>query len=151
MKAVLIQPITKILIALVVLTVMLVGTSFATLLASSAYAASVTHVAPKRTNGCVSGHPCVTIFATDVNVRAIESANNCVDFPSRACRVIDHLAGGGEKVEAFCQQRGERITDGNNSSNYWTSMDGDNGNGGWVSNVFIVGGAKISGVPDCPQ
>jgi hypothetical protein len=117
-------------------------------LTPAAHAASTTHAIPARANNCVSGAPCVTVWATNVNVRDWRPGN-CLSFPSTNCPVVDHLAGGHETVEAVCQQPGQTITADGITNNWWMDIFGDNGQLGWASNIFIVGGQKIAGVPDC--
>lgn len=114
----------------------------------SVHAASTSHAIPARSNNCGGGWSCVTIWATNVNVRS-EGPGNCFTFPSTSCPVIDHLAGGGETVAAFCQQQGQTITADGITNNWWMDLFGDNGQEGWTSNIFIVGGQTIAGVPIC--
>lgn len=116
--------------------------------APAAHAASAIQMAPARQNACVGGLPCVTIWATNVNVRDPFSGN-CLGFPSTSCSVIDHLAGGNERVEAACQEPGQTITVDGITNNWWMLLFGDNGSEGWTSNIFIVGGTTIAGVPNC--
>lgn len=114
--------------------------------APAAHAASVTPAA--RPNTCQSGWPCVKIWATQVNVRNW-TPDHCLSYPSTSCPVIGTLAGGGEHVIASCQQPGQTITYDGYTSRWWMFLKADNGRWGFSSNVFIVGGAHISGVPDC--
>jgi len=114
--------------------------------APAAHAASVTPAV--RHNTCRTGQPCVKIWATQVNVRDW-ATDNCLSYPSKSCPVIGTLAGGNERVIASCQQPGQTINYDGYTSRWWMFLKADNGNWGYTSNVFIVGGAHISGIPDC--
>ncbi len=127
---------------------LLIGTLLTVMLSIAAFAAApAAHAAPTmnaipaaRSNQCVSTFPCVTIWATNVNVRSCASTN---------CSKVGTLAGGNERVVAFCQKQGQTVTADGITNNWWMNLVADNGNVGWSSNIFIVGGQKIANVPNC--
>ncbi|MGW4439190.1 peptidase M23 [Streptomyces sp. NPDC004596] len=90
----------------------------------------------------------VYVWGTSVAVRAYESANNCWNYPSTSCRLLGRVT----KVsgQATCQKQGQSVTAEGTTNDWWTFLD-PNGSvpGGWVSNIYIQGGHKIDGVPDC--
>ncbi|MFD4540035.1 peptidase M23 [Streptomyces bauhiniae] len=90
----------------------------------------------------------VYVWGSNVAVRAYESANNCLNYPSISCRLLGRVT----QVygEATCQKRGQTVNAEGITNNWWTFLD-PNGSvpGGWVSNIYIRGGQKIEGVPDC--
>jgi hypothetical protein len=110
--------------------------------------APAAHASSKNACNPKLPHNCVTIWATQVNVR-YDASGTCLTYPSTSCKVVGTLAGGDEKVYAICQQPGQTITYDGYSSKWWMDLYADNGVQGWTSNVFIVGGAKISGIADC--
>jgi len=126
-----------------------VSLAFAPLTFTSSTAHAATASPASDNNACSPyDYACVTVWATNVNVRDCTQGGD-VTYPSTACLVVDRLAGGGESVGAVCQQAGQTITYDGYSSNYWTQLVGDNGIAGFTSNVFLVGGVTISGVPFC--
>lgn len=90
----------------------------------------------------------VYVWGTNVAVRAYESTNNCMNYPSTSCRLLGRVT----QVygQATCQKKGQSVTAEGITNNWWTFLD-PNGSvpGGWVSNIYIQGGQKITGVPDC--
>jgi len=101
-------------------------------------------------NACVSGQPCVTVWATDVNVHNCSlSTGYDFSYPETACPVYGTVAGGNEQIWALCQQPGQTITYDGYTNNYWMVVKADNGQEGFISNIFIAGGQTISGVPFC--
>lgn len=57
--------------------------------------------------------------------------------------------GPGELI-ARCQMKGDRVTDPAGTSEWWSFVSLPTGSDElWISNVFLKGGEKIDGVPDC--
>ncbi|EGX54863.1 hypothetical protein SZN_35792 [Streptomyces zinciresistens K42] len=82
----------------------------------------------------------VYVWATDVNVRS---------EPTSASPRLGVLST--TWLDAVCQKQGQFVNDpavGSNS--WWTAVMLFGGSDvGWVSNLYIQGGEKIAGVPDC--
>src|SRR5690349_7332657 len=77
--------------------------------APAAYAASATSQAPSsRPNVCFPNQPCVTIWATHVNVRN-GPPMSCFHHPAINCQIQGTIAGGGERIGASCQQPGQTV------------------------------------------
>jgi len=79
----------------------------------------------------------VRVWANGVNVRA---------SPSSHAAVVGSVSQA--TLSAICQQQGENVNHQGKSNNWWTKVNA-NGKTGYVSNLFIVGGHTISGVPSC--
>lgn len=114
----------------------------ATLVCSAFTAAPEAHAAPAGSCGYY-GICIVTVWATDVNVRSCLNTNNTL------CPVIGTVAGGNENIVAFCQNIGTTVTYGGYTNPWWMEVIADNGQTGWMSNIFIVGGITIDGIPNC--
>jgi hypothetical protein len=89
------------------------------------------------------GDPALTdvyIWATDVNLRARPDTSSTV-LAVRSRYWLD----------AVCQTQGQYVEDpavGGNS--WWTAVQEYAGSDiAWVSNLYLRGGEKIAGVPDC--
>ncbi|WP_320780704.1 peptidase M23, partial [Streptomyces sp. CRN 30] len=89
------------------------------------------------------GDPALTdvyIWATDVNLR---------DRPNTSSNVL--AVRSRYWLDAVCQTQGEYVEDpavGGNS--WWTAVQEFAGSDiAWVSNLYLRGGEKIDGVPDC--
>ncbi|MFE0206737.1 peptidase M23 [Streptomyces sp. NPDC058985] len=115
-----------------------------TALAAAAFAvgglAGTAQAAPVAPSG---GDPALTdvyIWATDVNLRQHPTRNSNV-LAVRSTYWLD----------AVCQKRGEYVHDpavGGNS--WWTAVQEFSGSDiAWVNNLYLRGGEKIAGVPDC--
>lgn len=76
------------------------------------------------------------LWGTDINVRA---------GTSTAAAKVGTLPGPG-LINVECQSRGDLVTYGTGTSEYWSKVPSV---GGWISNVFIRGGAVIDGIPAC--
>ncbi|TXS49282.1 peptidase M23 [Streptomyces sp. uw30] len=125
---------------------------YATVLAVAALsvgtlAATAAEAAPGADSSAVAaannGDPTLTdvyIWATDVNLRSQPSK----DSPRLAVRSQYWL-------DAVCQTQGQYVYDpavGGNS--WWTAVQEFAGSDiAWVNNLYIRGGEKIEGVPDC--
>ncbi len=110
-------------------------------LATSAEAAPVSHSATAAVAS--DGDPALTdiyIWATDVNLRSQPTTAS----PRLAVR-SQHW------MDALCQKQGQFVNDpaiGGNS--WWTAvMEFPGSDVAWVNNLYIRGGEKIAGVPDC--
>ena len=99
-----------------------------------------------RANATSATVKSVYIWATDVNVRAFITAHDCNNYPSTSCPVVGQFST--EWVTPDCQTPGQLINYGGYSNNWWTYVSRGS-IGGWVNNIFIQGGQKIAGVPDC--
>ncbi|CAL9656667.1 hypothetical protein SUDANB176_06820 [Streptomyces sp. enrichment culture] len=89
------------------------------------------------------GDPTLTdvyVWATDVNLR---------EQPTRQSNVL--AVRSRYWLDAVCQTRGERVTDPAVGTNdWWTAVQEFAGSDiAWVSNLYLRGGQKIEGVPDC--
>ncbi|NEC86153.1 peptidase M23 [Streptomyces sp. SID12501] len=116
-------------------------------LATSAEAAPDTRASALNASTAVSaandGDPDLTdiyIWATDVNLRSQPTSAS----PRLAVRSQYFM-------DAVCQKQGQFVNDpavGANS--WWTAvMEFGGSDVAWVSNLYIRGGEKIAGVPDC--
>ncbi|MDT6983403.1 peptidase M23 [Streptomyces lusitanus] len=115
-----------------------------TLLAAAALAfgglTATAQAAPAAPSG---GDPTLTdvyIWATDVNLRQQPS----VSAPRLAVRSQYWL-------DAVCQTQGDTVTDPDvGTNNWWTAVQEFSGSDlAWVNNLYLRGGQKIEGVPDC--
>ncbi|WP_327592085.1 peptidase M23 [Streptomyces chartreusis] len=90
-----------------------------------------------------NGDPTLTdvyIWATDVNLRSRPTT----DSPRLAVRSKYWL-------DAVCQTQGQYVNDpAVGGNNWWTAVQEFAGSDiAWVNNLYIRGGEKIAGVPDC--
>ncbi|CAL9643852.1 MULTISPECIES: peptidase M23 [Streptomyces] len=111
----------------------------ATALAVGGLATSA-QAAPAVANG---GDPALTdvyIWATDVNLRQQPTT----DSPRLAQRSQWW-------ADAICQTQGQTVHDpAVGTNNWWTAvMEFSGSDVAWVNNLYIRGGEKIAGVPDC--
>ncbi|KOG31436.1 hypothetical protein [Streptomyces resistomycificus] len=102
--------------------------------------ATTGEAAPARAD---AGDPTLTdvyIWATDVNLRSQPTSES----PRRAVRSQYWL-------DAICQTQGQTVTDpAVGTNNWWTAVQEFAGSDvAFVSNLYIRGGVKIAGVPDC--
>ncbi|WP_336317873.1 peptidase M23 [Streptomyces lavendofoliae] len=91
----------------------------------------------------------VYIWATGVNVRYDGADADCVHYPSRGSCVKVVATVSRTTAEGICQHPGEVIADGGYRNGWWTLVKLSDGTIGWVNNIYIQGGEKIAGVPDC--
>ncbi|WP_405419803.1 peptidase M23 [Streptomyces erythrochromogenes] len=91
----------------------------------------------------------VYIWASNVNVRYDGADADCVHYPSRASCVKIVATVSRTAAEGMCQHPGEEIVDSGYRNRWWTLLKLPNGTIGWVNNIYIQGGEKIAGVPDC--
>jgi hypothetical protein len=122
--------------ALLAITLVFSAFSFA----PSAHAATATNVSPARSNTCLASFPCIVVWGTNVNVRSCHSTS---------CSIVGTLAGGNESVLAICQAQGGTVNAAGITNNWWMDLEADNGNFGWTTNIYIVGGQTIANVPFC--
>ncbi|MEU8536042.1 peptidase M23 [Streptomyces parvulus] len=102
--------------------------------------ATAAQAAPAAPSG---GDPTLTdvyIWASGVNLR---------QEPTRSSNVL--AVRSTYWLDAVCQKRGEYVNDpavGGNS--WWTAVQEFSGSDiAWVNNLYLRGGEKIAGVPDC--
>ncbi|MFD5623454.1 peptidase M23 [Streptomyces yangpuensis] len=91
----------------------------------------------------------VYIWATRVNVRYDGADADCVHYPSRGSCVKIVATVSRTTAEGMCQHPGEEIVDSGYRNRWWTLLKLPDGTIGWVNNIYIQGGEKIAGVPDC--
>ncbi|MGI5359048.1 peptidase M23 [Streptomyces sp. CA-252508] len=91
----------------------------------------------------------VYIWATSVNVRYDGADADCVHYPSRGSCVKIVATVSRTTAEGMCQHPGEEIVDSGYRNRWWTLLKLPDGTIGWVNNIYIQGGEKIAGVPDC--
>ncbi|MFG2339466.1 peptidase M23 [Streptomyces yangpuensis] len=91
----------------------------------------------------------VYIWATQVNVRYDGADADCVHYPSRGSCVKIVATVSRTTAEGMCQHPGEEIVDSGYRNRWWTLLRLPDGTIGWVNNIYIQGGEKIAGVPDC--
>ncbi|WP_328349953.1 peptidase M23 [Streptomyces sp. NBC_00457] len=89
------------------------------------------------------GDPALTdvyIWATDVQLREdTNTSSNVLAVRSQ------------HWLDAVCQKQGQTVTDpGVGTNSWWTAVQEFAGSDiAWVSNLYLQGGEKIEGVPDC--
>lgn len=92
----------------------------------------------------------VYIWGTNVNARYSSPLGiaqpSCHYYPSTNCSIEGHFTR--QWVTAICQQQGASVTAEGITNNWWSLIYGF-GTQVWVSNIYIQGGQKIAGVPDC--
>ncbi len=76
------------------------------------------------------------VWASNINVRA--------DATTTATKVGTIAAP--TYVDVICQRAGATVTDQGNTSSWWAKI---NSPAGYISNVYLVGAAKLDGVPEC--
>ncbi|MFJ9944198.1 hypothetical protein [Streptomyces erythrochromogenes] len=91
----------------------------------------------------------VYIWASNVNVRYDGADADCVHYPSRGSCVKIVATVSRTTAEGMCQHPGEEIVDSGYRNRWWTLLKLPNGTIGWVNNIYVQGGEKIAGVPDC--
>lgn len=91
----------------------------------------------------------IYIWATNVNVRHDGQDADCVFYPSRASCPTVVATVSRTAAKGHCQREGETIRDSGYSNRWWTLVELADGKIGWVNNIYIQGGEKIAGVPDC--
>ncbi|MFG3659768.1 peptidase M23 [Streptomyces sp. NPDC047706] len=91
----------------------------------------------------------VYIWATNVNVRHDGADADCVFHPSRASCPTVVATVSRTTARGHCQRIGETVRDSGYSNRWWTLVELADGKIGWVNNIYIQGGEKIAGVPDC--
>ncbi|MFF3848753.1 peptidase M23 [Streptomyces sp. NPDC002328] len=91
----------------------------------------------------------VYIWASNVNVRHDGADADCVFHPSRASCPTVVATVSRTTAQGHCQRQGETIHDSGYSNRWWTLVELADGRIGWVNNIYIRGGEKIAGVPDC--
>ncbi|MFJ5262388.1 peptidase M23 [Streptomyces sp. NPDC088387] len=89
------------------------------------------------------GDPTLTdvyIWATNVNLREQPTTNSNI-LAKRSKYWLD----------AVCQTQGQSVTDpAIGTNNWWTAVQEFAGSDiAWVNNLYLRGGVKIDGVPDC--
>ncbi|KAJ3039958.1 hypothetical protein HDV00_011624 [Rhizophlyctis rosea] len=87
----------------------------------------------------------VYIYGSNVNVRS--NSGSCATKPSTSCKAFTSVTR--VNVEAKCQRQGSSVTISGVGTNNWWTLVKAKGQWGWVTNLYIRGGHKISGVPDC--
>ncbi|GGU48062.1 peptidase M23 [Streptomyces lavendofoliae] len=115
--------------------------------AAPAAVPSATGTAPNATMSAAATS--VYIWATGVNVRYDGADADCVHYPSRGSCVKIVATVSRTTAEGICQHPGEVIADGGYRNGWWTLVKLSDGTIGWVNNIYIQGGEKIAGVPDC--
>jgi hypothetical protein len=90
-----------------------------------------------------AANPSVRVYATNVRVHDF----NACPTPSTQCPVVAHINPG--TYQASCQKEGEKVSDLGYTNTWWTELLTPDGKWGWVTNIYIKGGQKIAGVPDC--
>ncbi|GKQ35084.1 peptidase M23 [Streptomyces sp. A012304] len=104
--------------------------------------------APTAAKTSAAELPPVYVWATGVNVRN-GGDGYCSYQPSRAnCPTVVAVVSQ-TTLSAYCQARGETIQDSGYSNSWWTYVRTGGGQLGWVNNIYLQGGEKMAGVPDC--
>lgn len=103
--------------------------------------------APTASTASAAAQASVYVWATGVNVRNGVDGY-CAPSPSRAeCPTIVAVLSR-TSAPAYCQTPGETIHDSGYSNRWWTYVQTPSGYG-WINNVYLQGGEKMAGVPDC--
>ncbi|MEU0672959.1 peptidase M23 [Streptomyces sp. NPDC006172] len=118
----------------------------AALLIASPTAASAAPTTLKPARAALTS---VYIWATDVNVRHDGADADCVFYPSRGTCPTVVATVSRTTARGHCQREGETVRDSGYSNRWWTLVELADGRVGWVNNIYIQGGEKIAGVPDC--
>ncbi|MGX1032508.1 peptidase M23 [Streptomyces sp. SAI-097] len=116
------------------------GTALAAAALTVGALAATAQAAPAAPSG---GDPTLTdvyIWATDVRLRQEPTTDSNV-LAVRSTYWLD----------AVCQKRGQYVNDPAVGGNdWWTAVQEFSGSDiAWVSNLYLRGGEKIAGVPDC--
>lgn len=104
--------------------------SFSLILAAIA---SLTSAAPAAPTG-----KDVYVYGTNVNAR---------ECPHTGCKSIAQLSK--QTVYAVCQTRGETVRAEGIENDWWSKVVVGASKTAFVTNIYIRGGHKIAGVPDC--
>ncbi|MFF8828488.1 peptidase M23 [Streptomyces sp. NPDC015131] len=89
----------------------------------------------------------VYVWASNVNVRHDPADANCWFHPSRSCPVVATVSR--VTVQAHCQRAGETVHDSGYTNKWWSYVRTPGGQLGFINNIYLQGGEKIAGVPDC--
>jgi len=116
-----------------VLLVCLVAIMLSAQLAGEASAHSTTSAQSQSQQHAL--HP-----AASITVWKSAPTYNCA---SQGCGYLGNLPAGG--YDAQCQLQGSTVADEGYTNSWWSYISGH----GWISNIYIKGGYKIDGVPDC--
>ncbi|MEV0641783.1 peptidase M23 [Streptomyces sp. NPDC050619] len=116
------------------------ATAFAAAALTAGALATTAQAAPAAPN---DGDPALTdvyIWATDVNLREQPTTDSNV-LAVRSTYWLD----------AVCQKQGQTVNDpAVGTNNWWTAVQEFAGSDiAWVNNLYLRGGEKIEGVPDC--
>ncbi|MFF0015608.1 peptidase M23 [Streptomyces sp. NPDC005374] len=119
------------------------ATALAALALTTGALATTASAAPAAPAGATGGDPTLTdvyIWATDVNLRAQPTKDSGV-LAVRSKYWLD----------AVCQKQGQSVTDpAVGTNNWWTAVQEFSGSDiAYVNNLYLRGGVKIAGVPDC--
>ncbi|WP_128379424.1 peptidase M23 [Streptomyces cavernae] len=118
-------------------------------IASTVAQADGASATPSASTAAPAALPSVYIWAANVNVRHDGQDADCVFYPSRGSCPTVVATVSRTTASAHCQREGETIHDGGYSNRWWTLVELSDGKVGWVNNIYIRGGEKIAGVPDC--
>jgi hypothetical protein len=123
-----------------VLAVMLLSLLVMTL-TTAAQAAPADRVSAAGTAEAKAAPVRVHVWATDVRVRECPSTNCRLATNERLSRVT---------VSAFCQKLGSYVQDGQYHNRYWVQIVTPQRWLGWISAVYVSGGANDRPVPGPP-
>ncbi|MEW1550649.1 hypothetical protein [Streptomyces tsukubensis] len=142
----------SLLTAATVLGALVAGPAAAVAAPAGAAAQSVASAAPTAEKGArsaPSGTVPVYVWASQVNVRFDAAWPECMVYPSRitCAPIVDTVSR--ETVYAYCQWPGETIQDAGYSNRWWSYVRTSKGKDGYINNIYLRGGEKIAGVPDC--
>ncbi|KAI8815794.1 uncharacterized protein EV422DRAFT_345212 [Fimicolochytrium jonesii] len=86
--------------------------------------------------------------AAQHNVRIQGTNVNARECPHTGCKSLTKLSN--KTVYGVCQTRGELVKNSNGYENdWWSKVVIGASKTAWVSNLYIQGGRKIAGIPDC--
>ncbi|GKQ35074.1 peptidase M23 [Streptomyces sp. A012304] len=83
----------------------------------------------------------VYVWATDVNMRTCAS---------RECPAYGGVRVGRMTVDAYCQEKGQAVTDGPYANDWWVKVEAG-GPIGWISAVYVRGGDNWQPIPGVSQ
>ena len=86
------------------------------------------------------------LSAQAAGIRTWANGINVRSGPSTGNSVIGSV--GASNLNGICQQQGGLVNAEGHSNNWWTKINFGSGSG-WISNIYIVGGQQIAGVPIC--